>query len=439
MSISTWENITTGMITAIYDSYQHKNATRKKKREVAKVWNNKESFAADVEEELAHEDYTVGAYKHFDLHDRKKVRHISTLSFKDICVQNSIKNAIESILLHRMTDDMMGGLPERGVIARKARYSVVTQMKIAMNNERNRYYLQGDISKFYDNIDNVISMRLIEQVIKDRRTLALIRQHLMNQKELAIGDPISHLVANLNMAVIIRKAKAKYGKSIKLVNFADDFIAFAYDKETLCELRRDMYRWAKEMHLHYKRMYVQPVDNEDGKQKRLITFCGYRFGRGYTKMTRRTKKKYVKSRHKKVSMGAYNGFLKVADTKNLRKLIEIEDNKMNKIRRRFSGKPMKIDVLEGIPHTIVDFEKRPSNKKDCEAYYHVQAIADGIGLIVYCTASSKISQFLGTQTRADIPIRNVTIVHDWSGYYYDGTVYTDKEEEEMIKKQYNID
>ena len=30
------------------------------------------------------------------------------------------------------------------------------------------------------------------------------------------------------------------------------------------------------------------------------------------------------------------------------------------------------------------------------------------------------------------------IVHDWSGFYYDGTVYTDAEEEEMIRKQFNI-
>ena len=33
------------------------------------------------------------------------------------------------------------------------------------------------------------------------------------------------------MSVIIRKAKEKYGKRIKVVNFADDFIAFSKNKE----------------------------------------------------------------------------------------------------------------------------------------------------------------------------------------------------------------
>ena len=35
-------------------------------------------------------------------------------------------------------------------------------------------------------------------------------------------------------------------------------------------------------------------------------------------------------------------------------------------------------------------------------------------------------------------VRDMVIVHDWSGFYFDGTVYTDAEEEEMIRKQFNI-
>ena len=33
---------------------------------------------------------------------------------------------------------------------------------------------------------------------------------------------------------------------------------------------------------------------------------------------------------------------------------------------------------------------------------------------------------------------DLKIVHDWSGYYYDGTVYTDAEEEVLIRQQYNL-
>lgn len=141
-------------------------------------------------------------------------------------------------------------------------------------------------------------------------------------------------------------------------------------------------------------------------------------------------------------MGSYNGLMQVADTKHLRELIEKKDNRhMNqeqKIRRPFAGRVMKTDTMEGIKHTIVDFAKKVSKQKDSEHYYHVQAIAEGLGLVVYSTGSAKICDYLATKTKHDLPLRDKVIVHDWSGMFYEGTVYTDAEEEEMIRTKFNI-
>ena len=109
----------------------------------------------------------------------------------------------------------------------------------------------------------------------------------------------------------------------------------------------------------------------------------------------------------------------------------------DKIRRPFAGRPMKIETMEGIKHTIVNVAVKTSRQKDTESYMHVQAVAEGLGLVVYSTGSSKICAYLQSKM-GDMPIRDMVIVHDWSGYYYDGTVYTDAEEEEMIRKQFNI-
>lgn len=434
MSISTWHNIMTGMPTAVYDSYAAKSSRQRAKREVVEVMADVDGFCQRKRRELSRGTYRVGDYRHFRLRDKKKEREISVLPYEDRCVQNAVKDAIEPLILRRMTDDMLGGLPGCGVLASDKRHQVVARMRVLMNDRSLTHCLQGDISKFYDHVDNVISMRLIERQVKDNRTRAVIRQHLFNQKRLAIGDPFSHLIANLNMSVIIRKAKEKYGKQIELVNFADDFIAFAKDKETLANLRRDMRIWARQMRLHYKPMYVRSVDSQD------ITFCGYQFGRGFVHLTQATKKRYVKARHRERSMGSYKGIIEVADTKELKKRIQYQDNgtMSEKIRRPFAGRPMKIETMEGIAHTIVDFQKRSSNQKDCDSYYHIQALADGLGLIVYSTGAQKICKYLDTKTRNDIPLRDMKIVHDWSGFYYDGTVYTDAEEEEMIRRQFNI-
>jgi len=436
MKKSTWTSVTTGLHTATYNSYAAKSSRQRRKREVAAVMSDVDGFCQRKSSELKAGTYKVGNYRHFRLRDKKKERDISVLPYEDRCVQNAIKDAIQPLILHHMTDDMLGGLPGCGVLASDKRHQVVARMRFLMNDRSLMYYLQGDVSKFYDNVDNIISMRLIERQVKDPRTLAVIRQHLFNQKRLAIGDPFSHLIANMNMSVIIRKAKEKYGRSIRLVNFADDFISFSKDKETLNALRRDMQQWAKEMRLRYKRMYVRPVDGQ------AIIYCGYKFGRGYVHLTQRTKKRYVKARHKSRSMGSYQGIISVADTRHLKEAIQIKDNRtmnsQNKIRRPFAGRPMKIDTMEGIPHTIVDFQKRSSNQKDCDSYYHIQALADGLGLIVYSTGAQKICQFLSSRSRSDIPMRDMMIVHDWSGFYYDGTVYTDAEEEAMIREQFNI-
>lgn len=444
MATSTWHNTLNGMYAATHDAYMAKTARQRAKREVQAVMVDMTAFCQRKQQELRTGAYHVGKYRHFRLRDKKKTRFISVLPYEDRCVQNANKDSIQPLILREMTDDMLGGLPGCGVLSSDPRHQVVQQMREAMNDRSLTHYLQGDITKFYDNVDNVISMRLIERQVKDKRTRAVIRQHLFNQKKLAIGDPFSHLVANLNMSVIIRKAKAKYGHRIRLINFADDFIAFAKDKATLTALRRDMRIWARQMRLHYKPMYVRPVPgcpvNGGISAVHPITFCGYRFGRGYVHLTQRTKKRYIKARHKKRSMGSYQGIVQVADTKHLRHLIEHKDNHhmTEKIRRPFAGRPMKIDTLEGIPHTIVDFQKKTSNQKDCESYYHVQAIADGLGLIVYSTGAAKICKFLDGKTRNDIPLRDMRIMHDWSGFYYDGTVYTDAEEEEMIRRQFNI-
>ena len=436
MSTSTWHNITIGLHAAVYDSYTAKSSRQRAKREVMEVMADVDGFCQRKRHELEGDTYRIGNYRHFRLRDKKKERDISVLPYEDRCVQNAIKDAIEPLLLRQMNDDMMGGLPGCGVLASDKRHQVVARMRVLLNDSSLRYCLQGDIRKFYDHVDNVISMQLIEKQVKDKRTMAVIRQHLFNQKKLAIGDPFSHLIANLNMSVIIRKAKELYGDSIKVVNFADDFIAFSKDKTILNALRKDMQQWAKAMRLHYKPMYVRPVDGQD------IIFCGYKFGRGYVHLTQRTKKRYIKARHKERSMGSYQGIIGVADTKHLKLKIQINDNNKGtmseKIRRPFAGRPMKVETMEGINHTIVDMAEKASRQKDSESYYHVQAIADGLGLVVYSTGSTKICEYLKTKSKHDLPLRDMKIVHDWSGFYYDGTVYTDAEEEEMIRKQFNI-
>lgn len=111
---------------------------------------------------------------------------------------------------------------------------------------------------------------------------------------------------------------------------------------------------------------------------------------------------------------------------------------MAKQRTPFAGRQVKADGLLGIKHTIVAKEKKRSKQRghEDETYYDVQAIAEGLGLIRYTTGAKQLVAHLDSES---IPIRDLHIDHDWRGLYYRGTVYTDAEEADMIRQQFNID
>ena len=425
------------MHEAVHKGYMNKDARQRGKREVAEVWADVDGFCRSVTDDLQSDTYIVGDYRHFRLHDKKKERDISVLPFRDRCVQNADKQAIEPLILRQLTDDMVGGLPERGVLSNTAHYSVVRRMQRIMADLSLTHYIQGDISKFYDSVDNVIAMRLIERCVTDRRTLALTRQHLFKQKRLAIGDPFSHLIANLVMSTVIRAIKTEC-PTVEIVNFADDIFIAGHSKEELEKAREVMKRAAKEVRLHYKTLYIRPMPGSVGSgSPAAVTFCGLKFTRHAVLLSQRTKKRYVRARHKRRSMGAYNGILGKCDSKHLRQLVERNDNRhmADKIRRPFAGAHTTIERMEGVKHTIVNKAEKKSKKEHSDTYMHVQAIADKLGLVVYCTSSPKICQYLRENT---VPMRDMVITKDWSGYFYEGTVYTDEEEEKMLREQFNI-
>jgi hypothetical protein len=91
------------------------------------------AFCLRKQTELATGSYTIGEYRHFRLRDKKKERDISVLPYEDRCVQNAVKDAIEPLILRQMTDDMMGGLPECGVLASDKRHQVVARMRVLLN------------------------------------------------------------------------------------------------------------------------------------------------------------------------------------------------------------------------------------------------------------------------------------------------------------------
>lgn len=304
---------------ACYVSYRGKSKRQRQKPEVRVIMDDIPTFADTKMSQIRSGTYQVGAYRHFPLRDRKKIRPISVLPQDDRCVQNLYKGAFEPLVLRQVTDDMCAGLPGRGVTARDPRWSVVSKMKRAIRSSGCVYIWQGDISKYYDNVRNVIAMRFIEGIIHDPVVLGLFRQHLMQMRTLAIGDPWSHLIASLYMAPLVRYLKQN---GANLINFADDFFCWATTKEELWRIRRLAQDFAiRTLRLHFKPSQIRRMDSAP------VRFCGFVFfPNGKVFLTSDTKKRYVRTRHRSRSVASYNGMLSVCNSRHLRYKVEYHDN-----------------------------------------------------------------------------------------------------------------
>lgn len=298
-------------------SYAAKTKVQREKKEVVELMTNMWSFIDTTIEQLKNGTYKVGEYRHFVIHE-KKDRNISVLPYRDRCVQNLLKDAIEPIIMNQVTDDMYGGLPGRGIVTSKKNRSVTRQMRKLVSCGKYKWYWMGDIAKFYESLKNTVIMKRVERCITDKFTLDLIRQFVWAQPSLAIGDPFSHLLANLCMSDLVRHIKEGHSEW-KVVNFADNLIVFTETKEEATQVGKMARSFAAtQLRLHFHDGdCVHPLNACD-----CVHFCGrIYYPSGKVALRKGTKQNIAKRKNNPLSVASYQGILRSANCKHLTKRI----------------------------------------------------------------------------------------------------------------------
>lgn len=302
---------------AVTRSYRAKTAEQRRKKEVVEVMTDVDTFVKSTIKALRDGTYKVGEYRHFIIHE-KKDRNISVLPYRDRCVQNLIKDAIEPIIMQQVTDDMYGGLPGRGIHTKPDNRSMIRRMRMVVSSGKYRWYWMGDITKFYDTLKNPVIMKAVERIIIDKFTLSLIRQFVWAQPTLAIGDPFSHLLANLVMSQLIRHLKDGH-KQWEVVNFADNLIVFTRTKEDAQNaecIARSYAATHLRLHFHHGDS-VHPISNTEG-----IHFCGRVYHtNGKVSLRKSTKQAIARKKKNLLSRASYQGVLRSANCKHLTSVI----------------------------------------------------------------------------------------------------------------------
>lgn len=311
----------------------HKKARKGKreKKEVIIFELNLESEILRLEEELKHGRYKPGEYRTFKIYEPKE-RIIMASPYKDRVVhQWYVENFIKPYFVPQFITTSYAGIEHRGM--HKASKHVQEAMRIAKRKWNEYYILKMDVSKFFQNIDKRILWEILKRKIKDRKLLWLTRTILLSTEEmkgLPLGNYTSQMFANIYLNEIDQYAKRKL-KCKFYFRYMDDIIILCQNKK-IAQERLDLLT-------EFLGEYLKLTFNSKTrifKDVQGVNFCGYKINENRLKIRNSSKyrmKRKLKGYTKQLkdgkitlpeiqrSIAGWLGYVKHADSYNLRKSI----------------------------------------------------------------------------------------------------------------------
>ena len=291
--------------------------------------------------ELQARTYQPGPYRAFYIQDPKR-RLISAAPYRDRVVHHALCRIIEPIFERGFIHDSYANRLGKGTHAALDRATYFAR--------RYPYALKCDIEKYFPTIDHAILLDLIARKIKCRDTLWLIERIISNsnpqeevqryfpgddlftpyqrRRGIPIGNLTSQFFANVYLDGLDHFIQERLGQSA-YVRFADDFVIFAEERQTLRSLLPDLehYLDGLRLRLHPAKCHVVPV--RDG-----VPFLGWQVFPDHRRLRRRTGVRFQRklkelvldhaagriSRDRvRASVMSWIGHLKYGDTYGLRR------------------------------------------------------------------------------------------------------------------------
>jgi RNA-directed DNA polymerase len=309
------------------EAYRKARKHKSNFRSVKKFELDEEGNLKKVRQSLLDKTFTTSPYTSKIIYEPKK-RVIYALPFSpDRIVQHALMNVLAPIFDRLFIDNSFACREGKGQHSGSAK----TREYI----KKNKYCLKGDISKFYPSINHEILLKIIKRKIKCQDTLWLI-ENIVNsfpgETNAPIGNLTSQWFGNLYMNELDTYVKQEL-KIKDYLRYCDDFCLFHDDKKVLNEAAVKIEDFVKnELNLKLSKCDLFPVS-------RGVDFLGYRHFTRYTLLRKRTAKR-VKKRIKALpaklergvitkeqyrsSLASTYGWLKWADTYNLRMKLEID-------------------------------------------------------------------------------------------------------------------
>jgi RNA-directed DNA polymerase len=314
----------------LYEAYRAARRGKRWQKKVQRFERNTIGSLLQLQIELDTQRFTTSPYRTKKVYEPKE-RDIFILPFyPDRIVQHALLQVLTPIWDPMFIEHSYACRPGRGMHMAS---------KKAMEHVRgHRYFLKADISKFYPSIDHVILKAIVRKKIKCAKTLRLVDDIIDSfegGKNTPIGNYTSQWFGNLYLNELDRWLIDE--KKVRAyVRYNDDFILFDDDKAALRKLMQDIEVFLRDrLKLRYSKAKVAPVTAG-------LDFVGYRHFRSHillrkstaTRVKRRLKRLPLKLAEKRLSLEQYRssiasteGWLKWANTYNLKQSLELEQLK----------------------------------------------------------------------------------------------------------------
>lgn len=307
--------------------------------------------------ELLFHTYRPKPLKTFILHD-PKTRKINKSAFRDRIIHHALCHVIQPIFERAFIFDSYANRKGKGTLKAVERFHFFHR-KISKNNTCAAYVLKADIKHYFETVDHVIMLVLIQKKIKDQRVIWLIKTIFSNYSasEREKGMPLGNLTSQFFANVYLNELDQFVKHTLKVeyyVRYVDDFVLFHTSWKVLEEYKFKIDAFLREkltLELHPDKSRIIPLE-------RGTEFLGlkifYHYKRIKTKNMRKFHRKfhsfYTQYERKEIQYDAIYDFVegwlayvKHADTYTLRKKImasiehkfahEISTKEVNRYRK----------------------------------------------------------------------------------------------------------
>ena len=260
--------------------------------------NNLDLLANDIQ----NNHYRHGGYRHMQVNDSKP-RDIAVAQVRDRVVHRLLYDYFVPRMDPHFDYDVWSCRTGKGLDAG------VDRVKTLLNRYPNSWAWRGDVSKFFDSVDQEIAMRIVRRFIKDEIALRVLGNVISSYETapgrgISIGNLTSQILANVYLNELDRYVRHTI-KPLAYVRYGDDFVLLLPSKaeaQKTQSLGATFLDQALHLTLHKTNNIVVPV-------RQGIHFLGlklYPSGRLIRKPTWNRLRNRIEPRN----LSSYDGFVK---------------------------------------------------------------------------------------------------------------------------------